>query len=641
MVYVACALLIVTGFVWSGLALQSPSSAAASSTVVVLSGDRIEQSSPAAADFDGDGDKEIVLGGRDGMLYVIGRTGSSWSVLWSRQTADDLNAAGAPSDGCVTSQSDVRSSPAIGDLDKDGHLEIVVTTGGDPGNHRNGGVLVYRYNWAWSFSMVPGWPQPKLDIVGADAGASNPDGCWDGIWSSPALGDLDGDGDLEIAVEGFDRRLHVWHHDGRYLKGWPIGPPDIFRGGWSSPAIADLDRDGLPEVVFGTDSHYGAPPPYLLYAFNGDASPLPGFPVEASQNLKSSPAVGDIDGDGSLDIVAGTGGYEASGGNKVYAWDRHGNLLPGWPKTTGGDMPASPALGDLDGDGDLEIVIGCGTEGDPYPATCSELYAWHGDGSDVTGFPLPVGPNDPWEPQGPDNGLPYSPILADHDGDGQIEILAQIRWSWGVSTVELVNGTWRENNDPNLQTKGPLSSTPLVDDVDDDGLVEIIVGGAADSDGTRGALYIWDTGANDGDLLSWPMFHHDIARTGLYGNEPQVPELAFPSQITILDAGDSSEPAVTDVFVRNDGIGYIDWQIEEVIDYLSVTPTAGRVIDSARIEIQVDTRRFGPGWHSLGKLEVTGQHEGAAVEGSPVLATVRLYLGEVHHAYLPLATRDK
>lgn len=608
---------------------------------MVLPGHRVEQSSPASADFDGDGDKEIVVGGRDGMLYVIAYTGSSWEVVWSRQTADDLNAAGAPSDGCVTSQSDVRSSPAVGDLDEDGHLEIVVATGGDPANHRNGGVLVYRYDHAWSFSLIPGWPQPKLDVVGANPGASDSDGCWDGIWSSPTLGDLDGDGDLEIAVEGFDRRLHVWHHSGRYMEGWPIAPPDVFRGGWSSPAMADLDRDGLPEVIFATDNNYGDPPPYLLYVFNGDGSLLPGFPVEASQNMKSSPAVGDIDGDGWLDIVVGTGGYESSGGNRVYAWDHTGNSLSGWPRTTEGDMPASPALGDLDGDGTLEVVVGCGTEGDPYPAPCSELYAWHGDGSDVNGFPLTVGPNDPWEPQGPANGLPYSPVLADYDGDGQVEMLVQSRWSWGVSTVQRVNGTWEQHNDPNLRTNAPLSTTPLVDDVDDDGLVEVVLGGAADSDGTTGAIYVLEARGDVDGVLPWPMFHHDVFRTGLYGSQPRAPRLAFPDQIAVFHKGDGDEPIVRDVSVSNEGGSYIDWQIREGIDRLSVNPTSGTVVDTMPIEFHIDPRRLASGWNTLGEVTMTGQFEGAVVEGSPAVATVRVYVGDVYHSYLPLALRHR
>lgn len=634
-------LVLAVGIVLTALVIPSPSRAAANSAVVVLPGERIEQSSPAAADLNGNGYKEIVIGGRDGILHVVAYDGSSWSAVWSRQTAEDLNEAGAPSDGCVTTLTDIRSSAAIGDLNGDGQLEIVVTTGGDPGNHRNGGVLVYRYDYDWSFSLVRGWPQPKLDIVGAGLGASGPDGCWDGIWSSPTLGDLTGDGHLEIAVTGLDRRLHVWRHDGRYVEGWPIAPPAIFRGGWSSPAMADLDQDGTLEVIFATDNNRGDPPPYLLYAFKGDGSLLPGFPVEGSQNFQSSPAIGDIDGDGWLDIVVGTGAYESSGGNKVYAWDHRGNLLPGWPTTTRGNMPAAPALGDLTGDGRLEVVIGCGAEGDSYPAPCSELYVWHGDGSEVDGFPMNVGPNNPWDPEGPPNGLPYSPVLGDYDGDGLVEILAQSRWSWGVSTVEQINGTWKQNNDPSLRTNYALSGSTLIEDVDNDGRVEIVVGGAADQEGTTGALYIWKMRGNSDGALPWAMFRHDTSRTGVHGGDLQAPRLAFPEDITIFCETGLDEPCVRNVWVRNEGGGHIEWQIEHGDDRLSITPTRGYVTDTMSVQVAIDTRELAPGWDTLGEILVTGEFEGMMVPGSPAVATVRLYLGDVYRTFLPCALRNR
>jgi hypothetical protein len=615
---------------------SSSASFAISSTTVILSGARVRQSSPAAADFDGDGDKEIVIGGEDGRLYVLAREGSTWSVVWSKQTADDLNAAGAPAQGCVTDKSDIRSSPAIGDLDHDGHLEIVITVGGDPANHRNGGVLVYRYNSRWSFSLVSGWPQPRLDIVGSGPGASNPDGCWDGIWASPALGDLDGDGDLEIAVEGFDRRLHVWHHNGTYVQGWPIAPPRIYRGGWATPAIADIDRDGLPEVIFATDNNPGYVPPFYLYAFNGDGTVLPGFPVEASQNLQSSPAIGDVDGDGWLDIVVGTGTYQSSGGNKVYAWNHMGQPLQGWPAMTGGNMPASPALGDLDGDGDLEIVVGCGSEGDAYPAPCTTLYAWHGDGTSVNGFPISPARNDGWGGE-QYNSLPYSPVLADYDGDGEVEILIVSRWSWGISTVERVNGVWKTNNNPLLRTTNTLESSPLVDDVDGDDSLDIVIGGA-NSQEDHGVVYIWKMEGRRTDALPWPMFHRDVARTGYY---PRPPRLVFPAEIRVFHQYGSEDTEIAYAMVQNAGDGEFEWRIAEDMERVQVTPVSGTVTNMFQVQLTITTTGLVSGWHSLGTLNVSGHVGGVAVSGSPVQSSLHLFVGDVSRSYLPMVLRQR
>ena len=63
----------------------------------------------------------------------------------------------------------------------------------------------------------------------------------------------------------------------------------------------------------------------------------------------SSPAVGDIDGDGRPEVIVGGGNfYNRSDGHKVFAWHvDDGSTVPGWPVTTGGSTMPSPALGDL------------------------------------------------------------------------------------------------------------------------------------------------------------------------------------------------------------------------------------------------------------------------------------------------------
>jgi hypothetical protein len=506
-------------------------------TQITLSGKPIMHSAPGVADFNGDGTKEIIVGGTDGMLYVLSLVNSTWQPVWSRQTALDLNAAGAPTGSpCVSNQSDIESAPAVADLDNDGKLEIVVTTGGDIGNHRNGGVLVYRFKKDtphWEFTLVPGWPQPKLDAVGGGNGNGFPDGCWDGIWSTPALGDLDGDGDLEIVFEGFDRRIHAYHHDGQVVNGWPIyryNGDALLRGGWSSPALGDIDHDGLPEVIVGTDSPMwggeGSPNPTYdngtVWAINGDSSNVPGWPVRIAQTVQSSVALGDINNDGNLEIIVGTGtGYSGSNGYKVYAFQSNGTALPNWPRSTTGNVTGSPALADLDNDGKLDVIVGCGTEGDPYTnPPCTKLYAWRADGSNLPGFPMVPTYNNPGG--GTPIGLPYGPVVADYTGDGMLDILVLSRFSWGLSTVK-ANG--QDITDPALRAEQSLYSTPLVDDIDGDGYLEIVVAGP-NASYTNAAVLIWQTTEDTNRERPWPMFHRNMLRDGLY--PISTPVIVFP-----------------------------------------------------------------------------------------------------------------
>ncbi|VAW34383.1 hypothetical protein MNBD_CHLOROFLEXI01-3683, partial [hydrothermal vent metagenome] len=245
---------------------ETPTTVAApNNATIILGGDRITFSSPAAADLNGNGRKEIVVGAEDGMIYVIAYNGSSWNKVWASQTATALNAV--PGKACANQASGkIETSPAIGDIDNDGDLEIVIATGGvpngnDPSVNRNGGLIAYELTsdsgTNWTFSVKSGWPFVMPDDMGAGVGARNPDGVCDGIRADPTLGDIDGDGDLEIISIAFDRRIRAFHHDGTVVNGWPIDRANgdiILRGGQSSAAIGDIDNDGLNEIIIGTNS---------------------------------------------------------------------------------------------------------------------------------------------------------------------------------------------------------------------------------------------------------------------------------------------------------------------------------------------------------------------------------------------------
>lgn len=135
----------------------------------------------------------------------------------------------------------------------------------------------------------------------------------------------------------FPTIVYVYTDDGKLVDGWPQSIGEVNFG---SPALADFDNDGTLEIVIGTDEG--------LYVFYGNGNLVDGWPVSTPT---SDVAIGDVNGDGNPDIVYGSLTEE-----KLYARNFDGSVLDGWPKMISGTVYYSPAIADLDNDGDVEIV---------------------------------------------------------------------------------------------------------------------------------------------------------------------------------------------------------------------------------------------------------------------------------------------
>ena len=199
--------------------------------------------------------------------------------------------------------------------------------------------------------------------------------CETGWYSSPAVGDLDADGQPEViasaysivALDGATGALE-WRAASGYDRSSP-GASSVGRT-WPGIVLADVDADGSPEIV---TAHGGG----WVSVYNGQGWFEPGWPQQPTTNELRGLLVSDLDGDGKLEIIV-----TAAVGSAVNTWvyEPDGSLRPGWPQLNSsagyawGVYNANAAAGDLDGDGSGEIVV---------PSDVHYINAYHPDGSPI------------------------------------------------------------------------------------------------------------------------------------------------------------------------------------------------------------------------------------------------------------------
>jgi hypothetical protein len=327
-------------------------------------------------------------------------------------------------------------------------IRLTVRTAGDSANFGRYRKTLFAYH---NDGNRIGWPRPIG--LGSHAGrlitAS-------GGETPPRLADLDGDNRLDVLLGNSSGELHALDADGRPLASFNGGRPvlteryaaaaahDTPADGLigdpheplRTPAIGDLDADGEPEIVATAGEH--------VYAWNRRGNAVPGFPARIDPALSEpcnagvekpcfdaedraitpehhikrgflgSVALANLDSEPGLEIVAG------SLDQHVYAFDGDGGALGSFnggrpveldgdgDSATGAEIPTSPAIADLDGDGSPEIVLATNevvpgdfqVPSDPGGILdalvqggigANPVYALHADGTAVAGWPAMVG----------------------------------------------------------------------------------------------------------------------------------------------------------------------------------------------------------------------------------------------------------
>jgi len=296
-------------------------------------------SSVCLGDLNGDGEEEIILVNDSAKNKIYAWTHDGHELQgWPINLGDE--------------EVDFTDGVAVGDLDRDGHNEVVACS-----KSADGGIYVFRNDG----TIMRHWPRTSHHKHKAprDVGYSK---------GAPILGNLDHKGGLEIVfssnISPSDCKIYVLrhrdphsHHD-VLVHGWPVELDANFD---FPPIMGDLDRDGKIEVIAATKGN-------RVYAFDNKGNLLSGWPVETNETITFSPIIGDIDSDGYPDILVCTE-------KRLFAWHGDGTTVNGWPITTtecqDGSL-GSPVLCDLDGDGDIELLA--------Y-SSVGEVYAWDLNGA--------------------------------------------------------------------------------------------------------------------------------------------------------------------------------------------------------------------------------------------------------------------
>jgi hypothetical protein len=296
----------------------------------------------AFEDVNGDGQIDLLVADHCRGLYVYLRDGDRWEVV-----TEGLYPEEVVPEGAFVSRYVGADDLAVGDVDGDGALDMVAGS-----SDNGGGISVFLgdgtgRNWILQDNDLPnhGWA-PRvlladmnddglLDIVashseGPRVWLGTPEGTWQlsdaglpepeihGIYNGLAVGDIDNDGRMDIAVSNwFDGpEVYLQQADGSWSK-----QPDVFPGmfgGSYGMALGDMDGDGnLDVVASGRLDREVVGYVYGIFVLFGDGTGrftpagdagLPTFGLPFTFGV----ALGDVDNNGLLDIVAGSGGAVAT-----------------------------------------------------------------------------------------------------------------------------------------------------------------------------------------------------------------------------------------------------------------------------------------------------------------------------------------
>lgn len=425
---------------------------------------------------------------------------------------------------------------SVGNIDADAELEIVL-----PGVYSSP-----MYAWNHDGSRVSGWPLkhyypgigyqalgefdpqiPGFEVFVGYTGATAaifagdgnflpgwPIGTYEGQAHAPTAVDMDADGTDEVLY--YDQGIWLVKADGSVMPGWPRGVPE------NSAAAADLDGDGVPEVVVASPIHSEG---LSLFAYHRDGSMVEGFPVWfPSGYVDTFCAIGDVDADGELEIVLAVPDLETYT-LSVKIVSSGGVVERTLQTTVSGGAGHAPALADLDGDGVPEIILDVN----------GALYVWYGDGSVFPGWPQT------WN-----QWSNLAPVVGDIDGDGAPDIaVTHYTGTSGEGTVRAYNrnGQLLKGFPKPITVNG--DETIAIADLDLDGRNELVVNGTrcCYEDNT---VFVYDLkGPGPYGCIEWGQLGGGPKNQGVY--KPDCSSHATPTALPTTEPAGCPDERFTDV----------------------------------------------------------------------------------------------
>ena len=382
----------------------------------------------AVGDFDADADKDLAVANVGSTVTVQHNQGDGTFEVFPKYDVKGMYAA----------------SIAPGDLDGDGDLDLAVAARGCPEDYGSASIL--KGSGLGTFGAPINY--------GADI-----------CPTSIALGDLDGDEDLDLVLdEGSPvRAVHV-------LRNNAVGIFDaqVRYGVGSDPSsmvLEDLDGDESIDLIVannGSDS-------VSVLRNQGDGSFEPQIVYVVGEDPRSV-AASDLDGDGDMDLAVANYYSDLSSGTVSVLRNHDDGTFETHVEYPVGPFPVSVALGDLDGDGDVDIAV-ANSDWKSVLGTISILRN-RGHGTFETQVTYSVGEQ------------PISLALGDLDGDEDLDLAVANRFSDTVSVL-------RNQGDATFEPQFPfgvdvLPSSVALGDLDGDGDVDIAT--ATDESGTVSVL---------------------------------------------------------------------------------------------------------------------------------------------------------